>query len=262
MKFICFAILITVLSLSGCYGKSGKVYEKPADVRDDIFKGFIESYTNSLEYFDIENETVKGQLMHYFNNEEYKVIFMGDADGDEITDYLAVKEYPGIYKGITKGIFLDDKGTIKMYIDLEKGFYKPDGEEVLYFSKMGVQSGEVLCIRLLINKTDFYYQEDRMEFFKKEMKKGVAQFGVWDFQLIDHDNKLMIYHYKDNQFPGSSQYAGFSIIKSVDIETGEIDYFIYPVGNWDMYKEFASQLENYRENKKKGITIDPINFIP
>jgi hypothetical protein len=265
-KYFLFLIFLILLNCNQSKENQNSIVQgSEEDILQINKKDFIKGYTNKYEFYTLEtvkDEKVIKVFNKYFKDQKYIIIFIGDMNADGDDDYFAVIEYPGIYKGIKEGLISDNKGNIEMYFDTEIGIYKNKKEIYYDLKRIGFKKGEISCIRLLVSEEDFIYTPDDL---KKEVEKyGQSKnlhvnVGGWYFQFLDRDLKVIsdssnqIFAQYDSQF--ISRYA---------IPAKKEVYFqqLIPFSEEETYEDLQYALEEYRENKKKGLVFDPINYIP
>lgn len=228
-------------------------------------KFFLSGYTYRYESYTLdpkEDEKVIKVFNEYFKDQKYIIIFIGDINADGGDDYFAVIEYPGIYKGIKEGLIIDYNGNIEMYFDTVTGIYKNKNEIYCDLNRIGYKKGEVSCIRVLLNQDDFLYtQHDSQKVFDKygQYKNLGVEVDGWHFQFIDKDLKVI--SVSSNQI--FAQYDSVSILKFAKPAEYEVYFQLsMPFSEEERYEDLQFALEEYRENKKKGLVFDPINLIP
>lgn len=224
------------------------------------FKTFMAEYLTTWHDITITNEGLKKKIERYMNGTNYQVVWGWDTDGDDVTDYLAVKFFPGIYKGVTQGILIDELGNVKMYIDTDKGLYTPD-YMIVDFKAFGFRAGEVGCIRLLFNPYAVRCSKKDMDDLKiryPKRSKYYVQTGGFMYQLIDPETNII-----QDCLLARFKYA-YDMIE-IDYE-GSSQGIIYQPFTMETQKEELERQQQlvraYRKNKEQGLVLKAFNENP
>lgn len=229
-----------------------------------------EDYVNYLAKYGPEwgDHTVKGEkplklLKNFFKNTPYRTIWYWDIDGDGLKDYLCVEVYPKIRRGIKRGILVDEQGTVKLYIDTDKGVYTKDSV-LLNLKKLGHMPGEVACYSIgyipYHGKGDFFRSgvgatKEVIERIKEKYGNTRifrSQIGAFSLQRIDKD----LYNIGADSIDQNAPYRasdGFFIDYNLVDKRSEFELFNYfYLNNEQIHEKKNFFLKKNREAKKQG----------
>jgi hypothetical protein len=168
-------------------------------------------------------------------------------------------------KGIKGGILIGEDGEVKIVIDRNRGFYTPQNE-IWNFKKMGFKEGEIESIRLLFYRRKEGYPLEFTQQERKRLKKVERvpiEIGVFQYQLIDKNLKLIAPWYLNQKF-NVSEWSIF-ISKTYVPREDRVYYEMYDasfMSEEKAYENIRWSINQYRLNKSKGIVFDPVNFNP
>lgn len=277
MKKINGVIIIYFLFLvSGCE----KATTSPQGVDLQTYNRFYETYSFKWGSYSIENKNILREV-ELFLGKTYSVIWKGDMDADCINDYLIVVKDNRIHHGIIRGMVIDDKGTKKLFFDVDKGFYAPskfscsrlvnngEDDEVLLFHRLGIKKGEVKCMRLSFTKKSFLTtKNDRLEALQAagivDDKHFTGYTSAFTVHLIDSEDNLMAtppiwFDKKEAAYIGSLMIAK-NINHYRQITTMTFTVFAPDINS--EYNSYKQAIDLYRKNKAKGVVVKAVNFLP
>ena len=198
------------------------------DVNELIRKDYLSNYRLMLNYYEINNESVKKKFNEYFKGKEYKVIWAWDIDGDGMKEYLAIEEYPGVHRGFKRGVLVDERGKIRLYFDRNKGIYAPE-YTVWDFKRTGIKPGDVECFRI--------------GYSEHSEGKTIQDFDV---QILDNDLYVI-----NNRVSESAPYVG-EIIEVDQNSKIEFSLIRLSLTEEQIYEDFRERIREFRLNKSAG----------
>lgn len=237
----------------------------PEGVYRNVYLMYILEYNSDFEFGEIDSEIAKLTIAKYFGKTEYRTIWFWDIDGDGLKEYLSVELCPKLRRAIKRGVCVDEKGTIKLFIDTKTGIYTPD-YKVIDLKKIGCKNGEVECYTIGFTRWDGTNKKNnpfgrlgKTKMATESIKENERSYGrrlisytigTFNIQRIDKDLHVIGTEYCD-------QTAGYRA-------TDYITLLYFPWEDKTVYyyadTEFKNKrklIEEYRKLKKKGKTYSP-----
>ena len=232
---------------------------------DEVFGGtFIAGY--KVQWGDYRLTSAKTvEVVRKYLGKKYSVIWKGDTNADDVTDYLVVKRSGKYHKGTIKGLIVDEHGKVYMDYDRKKGFHS-QGRLFYDFRRMGLKKGDVAVIRLLFDDDDLPLTR---EHYRKEIKglklTGNKHYGVvrgFAFQLIDHDGCVI--GASPNLKQKSKRFMAFLIAKVNDLYKDRVTvaYWIFSPREQKAHELYKQWVALYRKDKAAGKAPKAVNFDP
>ena len=206
------------------------------------------------------------EVVRRYLGEKYSVIWKGDTNADDVTDYLVVKRSARYHKGTVKGLIVDEHGKVYMDYDLANGF-RAQGKLFYDFRRMGLKRGDVAVVRLL------FEDDDDLKLTREDYRKkteglnlaGDKHYGVvggFAFQLIDHDGYVIgrspFLKQKENRF------RTYLAAKVNDLykDRVKVAYWIFSPREQKAHELYKKWVALYRRDKAAGKAPRAVNFDP
>jgi len=263
-------LLLAIVLSSGCGKKENSTHNaagnkkahtnqnmdsvRNAASQDSEFRdSYFELYNAKWGEYSIQDKELVKKAQRLLSSKDFRVIWNWDTDADGVKEYFCVVMDPSVRKSIRKGVLIDEKGRIKLVMDLNKGIYTRK-YHVYDFKRMGILPGEIKCIRLLFEKSDIEFTKEYWQEKNKQLPPGgrLTDHDIFMFQLIDQGDHLygILPFGKDRE---QFQYVTFFIDKTASIRPLSVRWTIMnPRGDSEasFYAGYQKMSRLYRKSKK------------